>query len=52
MTGVDILVEVVGDGVPIFGIAKEASSVVWSNLPLPQLCLLKVSRYLRVPSNV
>lgn len=38
----DISVKVAGDGVSVFGVAKGASSVIWSDIPLPQLCLPSV----------
>lgn len=42
VTGIDIFVEVVGDGVSLLGIAEEASSIIWSDIPLSQLCFPKV----------
>ena len=43
MNGLDIFIEMVGDGISVLGVAKNAAAIIWSDIPFPQLCLSSVT---------
>lgn len=42
LINVGFFVEMVGDGISVFGISEEATSTLRRNIPFPYLCLIEV----------
>ena len=51
INGVDIFIEMVGDGISVLGVAENAASIIWSDIPFPQLCQSSVRLQKGIVSN-